>query len=203
MENNYIITSDGSFVESTELMHYGIKGQKWGVRRYQNRDGSLTAAGTKRYGTLTSAADKAKRFSDMARKDSERFNKKAEEAKLAQISDSQYKKAMRELFGNYANDAKYVETEAKNMGYSNSRQMAKEHLGIGKEGYEVYKAFANRAKKAADFYQGLSDSYKNADISSLNKKQIKKAEKFVKNGYLENMTYREYNLEWDKQRYGL
>ena len=203
MENNYIITSDGFFIESTELMHYGIKGQKWGVRRYQNKDGSLTAAGKKRYDSLTSAADKAKRFSDMARKDSERFNKKAEEVKLAQISDSQYKKAMRELFGNYANDAKYVETEAKNMGYNKPRQMAKEHLGIGKEGYEVYKAFANRAKKAADFYKGLSDSYKNADISSLNKKQIKKAEKFVKNGYLENMTYREYNLEWDKQHYGL
>ena len=203
MGNKFIITSDGSFIESTELMHYGIKGQKWGVRRYQNKDGSLTAAGKNRYDTLTSAADKAKRFSDMARKDSERFNKKAEDAKSAQISDSQYKKAMRELFGNYANDAKYVETEAKNMGYYNSRQMAKEHLGIGKEGYEVYKAFANRAKKAADFYQDLSDSYKNADISSLNKKQIKKAEKFVKNGYLENMTYREYNLEWDKQHYGL
>ena len=186
-----------------ELYHYGIKGQKWGVRRYQNKDGSLTAAGKKRYDTLTSAVDKAKRFSDMARKDSERFNKKAEKAKSAQISDLQYKKAIHELFGNYANDAKYVETEAKNMGYDNSRQMAKEHLGIGKEGYEVYKAFANRAKKAADFYQGLSDSYKNADISSLNKKQIKKAEKFVKNGYLENMTYREYNLEWDKQHYGL
>ena len=203
MGNKFIITSDGSFIESTELMHYGIKGQKWGVRRYQNKDGSLTAAGKNRYDALTSAADKAKRFSDMARKDSERFNKKAEDAKSAQISDSQYKKAMRELFGNYANDAKYVETEAKNMGYYNSRQMAKEHLGIGKEGYEVYKAFANRAKKAADFYQDLSDSYKNADISSLNKKQIKKAEKFVKNGYLENMTYREYNLEWDKQHYGL
>lgn len=32
-----------------ELYHHGIKGQKWGVRRFQNKDGSLTPAGEKRY----------------------------------------------------------------------------------------------------------------------------------------------------------
>lgn len=31
-----------------ELCHYGVKGQKWGIRRYQNPDGTLTAAGKKR-----------------------------------------------------------------------------------------------------------------------------------------------------------
>lgn len=31
----------------TELYHYGVKGMKWGVRRYQNKDGSYTAAGKK------------------------------------------------------------------------------------------------------------------------------------------------------------
>lgn len=30
------------------LAHYGIKGMKWGVRRYQNKDGSYTAAGKRR-----------------------------------------------------------------------------------------------------------------------------------------------------------
>lgn len=34
------------------LMHYGIKGQKWGVRRYQNKDGSYTNAGKTRYSVL-------------------------------------------------------------------------------------------------------------------------------------------------------
>lgn len=33
----------------TYLVHYGIKGQKWGIRRYQNPDGSLTPAGRQRY----------------------------------------------------------------------------------------------------------------------------------------------------------
>lgn len=32
------------------LAHHGIQGQKWGIRRYQNRDGSLTAEGRKRLG---------------------------------------------------------------------------------------------------------------------------------------------------------
>lgn len=36
-------------MNNNELMHFGVKGMKWGVRRYQNKDGSLTNAGYKRY----------------------------------------------------------------------------------------------------------------------------------------------------------
>ena len=32
-----------------ELQHHGVKGMRWGVRRYQKKDGSLTAAGKRRY----------------------------------------------------------------------------------------------------------------------------------------------------------
>ena len=36
-------------MENNSLTHWGIKGMKWGVRRYQNEDGSLTSDGQKRY----------------------------------------------------------------------------------------------------------------------------------------------------------
>ena len=45
MEKWTCVRSDG------ELYHHGIKGQKWGVRRFQNKNGSLTLLGKKRYGS--------------------------------------------------------------------------------------------------------------------------------------------------------
>lgn len=47
MDSKYIIGPNG------ELYHWGIRGMRWGVRRYQNKDGSLTKAGLKRYAEET------------------------------------------------------------------------------------------------------------------------------------------------------
>lgn len=45
MESNTYTINGKEF----ELQHYGVKGMRWGIRRYQKKDGSLTSAGKKRY----------------------------------------------------------------------------------------------------------------------------------------------------------
>ena len=203
MLNNYILISNGIFISEDELYHHGVKGMKWGVRRYQNKDGSLTNRGKKRQKILLQASDKAKELSDMARKDSEVYRKKAESYKSAKLSDSQYQKAMYDLFGNDSKIKGYADSEAKSMGYKDSKHMAREYLGIGKEGSNNFKTLSDRAKKAADFYSKLSDSYKNTPISALNRKQVKRAKKFVEHAYLENVRYDDYSLTYNQKKYGL
>ena len=64
------------------LAHHGIKGMKWGVRRFQNEDGSLTAAGKQRYGEANPGMNRDYRTRQVQRvgaqwdRDNARINRK-------------------------------------------------------------------------------------------------------------------------------
>ncbi len=78
------------------LEHHGIKGQRWGIRRFQNEDGSLTAKGRKRYGSDLDINDRsrqnvakirlgeARRRLDVAKENSKKTNNDYRVAELKQ-----------------------------------------------------------------------------------------------------------------------
>lgn len=82
------------------LAHHGIKGQKWGVRRFQNPDGSLTPDGQKRYNS-SSAANAAK---SLNRIDKERAALRSKIANESIRANKAYQKG---------NDEKYSKHTAK------------------------------------------------------------------------------------------
>lgn len=70
-------------LRNDELCHHGIKGQRWGIRRYQNPDGSLTSDGKQRYGFI-------KKITKKERQKQKAVNKKVHE-ETENMSDKQIK----------------------------------------------------------------------------------------------------------------
>lgn len=69
------------YYESNELYHHGILGQKWGVRRFQNSDGSLTNAGKSRY---RRGAEVYREHTKFQRNEEERLKKNSKAYQKAQ-----------------------------------------------------------------------------------------------------------------------
>ena len=91
--------------DKATLEHWGIKGMKWGIRRFQNKDGSLTAAGRKRYndsaegGKSTSASNKSKSSgkSSSSSKSSDDEVQYFVRKKPSQMTDAELNEAIRRL----------------------------------------------------------------------------------------------------------
>ena len=91
----YIMTADGRFHRSDELYHHGIKGMKWGIRRYQNPDGSLTEKGRRRLEKIDQK---------WAKKKTDKITAKAKKASKRELDA--YGKELMKLPGAYRSNGK-------------------------------------------------------------------------------------------------
>ena len=79
-------------MENPELKHWGVKGMKWGIRRYQNKDGSLTSNGRKRY----QSEDSKKTEQIKKKKISEMSNQELKDANYRLNLEKNYKELTRQ-----------------------------------------------------------------------------------------------------------
>lgn len=123
-----------SFTEHNFLAHYGILGMKWGIRRYQNPDGSLTSEGRVRYGNIHNLA-----------KHIQSENAKASRlAGQAAIADRAYTRTSKAFNKKYS---KYLDREEK---YGpNSKRTIRAKAEAAEEGFANMDALANKREKRA------------------------------------------------------
>ena len=184
-----------SYKDDSFLMHHGIKGQKWGVRRFQNPDGSLTKAGTKRYRqerrSLRRDIRKIQRsnYVKTGSVDGKYASKVNKKISTAQRNDEEYQRLSR----------KVTQAENEASAASNLRDRASKHnMDIAE--YEYDKAYSRlntaltekeaRGKQIADRYL---DEYHDAKIKDLGFNDIEQGRKYFEHYNLLNVVYTDSN----------
>lgn len=148
------------------LIHYGILGMKWGVRRYQNKDGSLTSAGKKRY----SNNDNIK----------EAPQKNTEEPKKKSVKDMSDEELRREV-NRMQLEQNYLRMTGQNI--EKGKSAAEIALGKMKESFVstvAQKSGQILAERLVNSMLGVKDNKDNKDNSSKNNNSNKNDIKEVK-----------------------
>ena len=189
---------DNTLIEKyyNELYHHGITGMKWGVRRYQNKDGSLTNAGKRRYGTKANfeKVQAAKKAAAKANSKQAIARRKANERTASEVAKYRKKAGIK---GEKPEDTKPKKPTVKDMSDEelmaviNRKRLEQQYTQLNPEKVSMGKKFMNSLKddiliptakqvgrdfaiKKAKDYLGLNEKNEKGDELSSLKKKVEK-----------------------------
>lgn len=132
-------------VHSFELYHHGIKGMRWGVRRFQNKDGSLTNAGKKRRAKLEAELSqlKGKKTSSKAKTKTEESDVKPRKKTVSEMTDDE----VRDRINRMQLEKSYYDA-AKSLAQANPKKVSAGKRFINTLGKDILGPAAINAGKA-------------------------------------------------------
>lgn len=180
------------------ISHHGILGMKWGVRRYQNEDGTLTAQGRERYNSLMNkAAERTKNSKEY---------KKAVAGKLLDymVSDEGYNKVMTSNGQKYVDDAlKQFEKETLDSMIGNDKYAKKADAFLKKYQRKTDEQVAEeKRQKTTKAYADAGKAYDNYYKSRHNKSGMEKVvDDYCKENKITRKDFKVVANEWDIRDY--
>lgn len=141
-----------------ELYHFGVQGQKWGLRRYQNEDGSLTPAGREHYGY--SMSREVNRLKTLAGKQN-KYSLKSKRKKMQATKSYANAKKPKLLFGGVRrrwSASKYIKREVK----------------ADKLAYKAEK----KSNQGTKLYEKIKEKYKNMPADTFQKSDLTYLKKY-------------------------
>lgn len=162
------------FPVSDELYHHGIKGQKWGVRRYQNPDGSLTPAGRARYGTVENF-NKARAYKSAQNEMLKAYNNAYDKSLSALSPFKKHRENNRKRWEDYYDKSRTVEKAKAD--YKKSKASVQNMPEVKARNAKIKKAIiigASVAAAAAVTYGGYKLAQANPDMVMYGKYKIRK-----------------------------
>lgn len=173
---------------SDELYHYGVKGMKWGIRRYQYKKGGLTPEGNRRYSDSEVRNDISKTFYKSA-KAADRLTVKASKASLrrdkavgkASKALSKYSKASykfnkkKQAYQDSEDDYTDMRLPGEDRVLRLEKRDAKLQSKATKANTKVYKT----KKKSDKFIKAMEGAFKDISINEIDPEVLSKGRKYA------------------------